>query len=52
MLSEYHNINSDIGYVTAVADLKSLVEKGLLRKIKTGRNVSYLPTNQVPKLFR
>lgn len=51
-VSEYHNVNSGIGYVTAVSDLKSLVEKGMLRKIKIGRNVSYLPTSKVPKLFR
>ena len=51
-VSEYHNVNSGIGYVTAVNDLKILVEKGMLRKIKIGRNVNYTPTNQVPKLFK
>lgn len=51
-VAEHHNINGGISYVTAVNDLKSLVEKGLLRKIKIGRNVKYVPTSQVPKLFR
>ena len=47
----YHHVNDMVGYVTAVADLKSLVEKGLLRKLKIGRNVNYLPTAKVKDLF-
>ena len=49
---EHHNVNPEIGYVSAVTDLKSLVEKNFLRKVKNGRNVIYLPTDKVQTLFR
>lgn len=45
------NFNPDIGYVTAVTDLKQLVAKGFLRKQKTGRKVVYLPTGKVSNLL-
>lgn len=35
---------------TAIADLKELVEKGLLRKHKQGRNIYYYPTKQLTKI--
>lgn len=35
----------------AIADLKELVEKGLLEKKKVGRNTFYYPTKEVIKLF-
>jgi Fic family protein len=48
----YQNENSSIGYITAVSDLKNLVQRGLLRKVKTGRNVNYFATPKVEKLFK
>jgi Fic family protein len=51
-VAEHHNTNSEIGYISAVNDLKSLVEKNFLRKVKNGRNVIYLPTDKVQALFR
>ncbi len=51
-VAEHHNTNPDIGYISAVTDLKSLVEKNFLRKVKNGRNVIYLPTDKVQTLFR
>jgi predicted transcriptional regulator len=50
--AEHHNINNDIGYVSAVSDLKTLVEKGFLKKQRNGRNVIYLPTDRLQTLFR
>jgi Fic family protein len=47
----YHHINSDVGYVTVIGDLKKLVEDGFLIKKKTGRNVYYYPTSKVNELF-
>lgn len=44
--------NPELSYLTAIKDLKSLVEKGFLRKVKNGRNVIYLPTDKVQTLFR
>jgi Fic family protein len=44
--------NPELTYLTAIKDLKSLVEKGYLRKVKNGRNVIYLPTDKVQSLFR
>jgi Fic family protein len=49
---EHHNSHPEIGYITAVTDLKSLVERGFLRKVKNGRNVIYLSTDKVQTLFR
>jgi Fic family protein len=48
----YHNVNPEIGYITAVNDLKNLVQRGLLRKTKTGRNVNYFATLKVETLFK
>ena len=48
----HQNENADIGYVTAVNDLRTLTAKGLLRKLKTGRNVTYVPTERVALLFK
>lgn len=45
------NFNPDIGYVTAVTDLKQLVAQGFLRKQKVGRKVIYLPTGKVGNLL-
>ena len=50
-VTSYNNVNPDIGYITAVSDLKTLVGKGLLKKVKTGRNINYFPTEKVSKLF-
>jgi Fic family protein len=51
-VAEHHNIYPDLGYVSAMTDLKTLVEKGYLRKQKNGRNVIYLPTDKIQTLFR
>ena len=51
-VASYNKINPEIGYITAVSDLKALVEKGLLKKVKTGRNVNYFPTEKTAKLMR
>lgn len=51
-MSAYHNINRDIAYVTAVTDLKKLVDGELLTKRKVGRNVYYFPTEKVRALFK
>lgn len=51
-VAEHHNINPDIGYISAVTDLRQLVEKAYLRKVKNGRNVIYLPTVKLQTLFR
>jgi Fic family protein len=48
----YHNVNPEIGYITAVNDLKNLVHRGLLKKVKTGRNVNYFATVKVETLFK
>jgi Fic family protein len=48
----FHNLNPEIGYITAVNDLKNLVRRGLLRKLKTGRNVNYFATQKVETLFK
>lgn len=48
----YNEINKEIRYVSAVADLKKLVDKGFLKKHKTGRNVHYLPTTLIRKIFQ
>jgi Fic family protein len=48
----YHNVNPEIGYITAVSDLKNLVQRGLLLKTKTGRNVNYFATPKVETLFK
>ena len=44
--------NNNIGYITAVTDLKKLVEQGFLTKKKSGRNVDYLPTQKIQMLFK
>jgi Fic family protein len=51
-VAEHHNNYSEIGYVSAMTDLKLLVEKGYLKKHRNGRNVIYLPTDKVQTLFR
>ena len=51
-MTVYHNNNADIAYVTAVTDLKKLVENGFLTKRKVGRNVYYFPTEKLRALFR
>lgn len=50
-LKEHNNINGDIGKVTAATDLKRLVEKGFLKKVRSGRNVFYYPTEKIRSLF-
>jgi len=37
--------------VTAINDLKGLVEKGFLVKRKQGRNVHYYPTEKIKSIF-
>ena len=51
-VSAYHNINTDIGYVTAVADLKRLVEEKFLVKVRAGRNIIYRPTAKIRTLIK
>lgn len=50
-LKGYNSINDEIGKVTASTDLQRLVEKGFLKKIKSGRNVFYYPTDKISLLF-
>jgi Fic family protein len=50
-ISQQQINNPELSYLTAIKDLRSLVEKGLLRKVKNGRNVIYLPTDKVQTLF-
>jgi Fic family protein len=50
-VAEHCNINKEISYVSAVTDLKSLVAKGFLKKLRNGRNVIYLPTDKLSTLF-
>jgi Fic family protein len=49
--SAYQNVNQEINYVTAITDLKKLLEGGLLEKRRSGRNVFYFPTSKVRALF-
>ena len=51
-VSAYHNINTDIGYVTAVSDLKRLVEEKFLVKVRAGRNIIYRPTPKIRTLIK
>ncbi len=51
-VAAYHRMNDDIGYVTAVNDLKALVEKGYVTKTRRGRNINYSTTGKAQKLFR
>jgi Fic family protein len=51
-LTSYHANNSDIGYVTAVSDLKKLTSDGFLTKVKTGRNVYYYPTVKIQSIIK
>ena len=48
----YHNINSDVGYLAAINDLRKLVDADFLTKRKVGRNVFYAPTEKVRSLFK
>lgn len=50
-LREYNNVNDNVGKVTASTDLQKLVEKGFLKKVKSGRNVFYYPTEKIRTLF-
>jgi Fic family protein len=50
-LKEHMNINDGIGKVTASTDLRRLVEKGLLRKARSGRNIFYYPTDELRDLL-
>lgn len=51
-VAAHHNINPDIGYVTAVSDLNKLVGEGFLTKLKTGRNVIYRPASKIHTLLK
>jgi Fic family protein len=51
-MSGYHGDNPSIGYVSAVSDLKKLVESGFLTKSKAGRNVFYRATPKVSTIIR
>jgi Fic family protein len=51
-VAEYQIQQADIGYVTAVSDLKTLVTREFLKKQRSGRNILYLPTSKVETLFR
>jgi len=50
-LKEYNNVNDNVGKVTASSDLQKLVEKGFLKKVRSGKNVFYYPTEQIRKLL-
>lgn len=50
-LAEYRDVNNSIGKVTASYDLKQLTEDGFLRKLHSGRNRYYYPTDKIKKLF-
>jgi Fic family protein len=50
--SKQHATAQDVGIVTASSDLNTMVQKGLLRRQKNGRNMLYLPTDKVAALFR
>jgi len=49
-LTIHMNINQ-IAKMTAIADLRGLIEKGFLRHEKIGRNVFYYATEKVKELF-
>jgi Fic family protein len=51
-MSSYHGENDSIGYLTAISDLKKLVEEGFLSKNRVGRNVFYHPTPKVRTLIK
>jgi Fic family protein len=51
-LVEYKSINAVIGKITSVSDLKRLVTEGYLKKIRSGRNIFYYPTDKIRSLFR
>ena len=50
-LKEHMNVNDGIGKVTASTDLRRLVEKGFLRKTRSGRNIFYYPTDELRELL-
>lgn len=50
-ITEYATINA-ISEITAMKDLKVLVEYEILERKKNGRNTSYLPTNKISSLFK
>jgi Fic family protein len=50
-LKAHINVNDGIGKVTAATDLKRLVQKGLLKKLRSGRNIYYYPTEKVRDLL-
>lgn len=50
--TEYQSYNPHISHMTVSKDLKHLVTKGLLRKIRNGKYVIYFPTSEVAKLFK
>ena len=49
-LRQYQTINS-IGKVTASMELKTLVNRELLKKLRKGRNIFYYPTENLKALF-
>ena len=51
-VTAHHNINPEIGYVTAASDLKKLIDEGFLIKRKTGRNVIYRPAPKIRTLLK
>ena len=51
-VSIYSNINSDIRKGTVISDLKKLVEKNILKKIRNGKNIYYYPTKEVNSIFK
>jgi Fic family protein len=51
-LKEHMNFHQGIGKVTAATDLRKLVEKGFLKKARSGRNIYYYPTDQLRELLR
>lgn len=47
-----HKNNHQISNMTAVTDLKSLVEKGLLRKLRSGKNINYFPMPKIEEILK
>lgn len=49
--SIHSNVNAGISRATAISDLRKLVEKGFLKKTRTGKNIYYYPTNEIKTIF-
>jgi Fic family protein len=50
-VQSYSLANSEIKRLSAILDLKKLVEQGFLSKVRNGRNIYYHPTGKIDELF-